>query len=79
MDPLIQGLWKFDYWSVFCLTWFTIPFIQEYMAAYDFTSRERFMRSLRNNIPQLIIMLVLFVVIIIVLAVTESGREALQR
>lgn len=49
------------------------------MAAGDFTSRERVMRSLRNNIPQLIIMLVLFVVIIIILAVTESGREALQR
>jgi uncharacterized membrane protein len=51
----------------------------EYLAAGDFTFRERFMRALRNNIPLLICYFVAFVVVVIILAVTEKGREALQQ
>ena len=49
----------------------------EYLAAGDFTFRERIMRALRNNIPLLIVYFVAFIVVIIILAVTEKGREAL--
>jgi hypothetical protein len=35
------------------------------------------MRSLRNNIPLLVIYFVAFIIIIIVLAFTDSGRKAL--
>ena len=74
---MIQGLWSFNYWCVFVLNWFILPFIQEYLAAGDFTAKERFMRSLRNNIPLMIVYFVTFIIIVIVLAVTESGRQAL--
>jgi hypothetical protein len=53
--------------------------MQEYIGAGDFTARERFMRALRNNVPFLILYFIAFIVIVIVLAVTESGRKALQR
>lgn len=74
---MIQGLWSINYWCVFVLNWFILPFIQEYLAAGDFTAKERFMRSLRNNIPLMIVYFVTFIIIVIVLAVTESGRLAL--
>jgi uncharacterized membrane protein len=46
----------------------------EYLAAGDFNARERVMRSIRNNIPVLIIYFVAFIAVIIILAVTEKGR-----
>lgn len=69
--------WRLNYWSVFILNWFVLPLYMEYLAAGDFTPRERFLRSLRNNIPILIIYFVAFICVIIVLAVTETGRTAL--
>jgi hypothetical protein len=47
------------------------------LAAGDFTVKERVMRSLRNNIPLLVIYFVTFIIIVIVLAFTDSGRKAL--
>ena len=70
-------LWSLNYWSVFILNWFVLPILQEYLAAGDFTVKERVMRSLRNNIPLLVIYFVAFTIIIIVLAFTDSGRKAL--
>jgi len=70
-------LWSLNYWSVFILNWFVLPILQEYVAAGDFTVKERVMRSLRNNIPLLVIYFVTFIIIVIVLAFTESGRKAL--
>ena len=70
-------LWSLNYWSVFILNWFVLPILQEYLAAGDFTVKERVMRSLRNNIPLLVIYFVAFIIIIIVLAFTDSGRKAL--
>ena len=70
-------LWSLNYWSVFILNWFVLPILQEYLAAGDFTMKERVMRSLRNNIPLLVIYFVTFIVIVIVLAFTDSGRKAL--
>ncbi len=67
------------YWATFFLNWIILPFLMEYLASGDFTRRERFMRALKNNIPILVVYLVLFVVVVIVLAVTESGREALRK
>jgi hypothetical protein len=72
-------LWSLNYWSVFILNWFVLPILQEYLAAGDFTVKERVMRSLRNNIPLLVIYFVAFIIIIIVLAFTDSGRKALQK
>ena len=69
--------WSLNYWSVFILNWFVLPILQEYLAAGDFTVKERVMRSLRNNIPLLVIYFVAFIIIIIVLAFTDSGRKAL--
>lgn len=37
------------------------------------------MRSLRNNVPMLIIYFVAFIVLVIVLATTENGRNALAK
>lgn len=62
--------WYVNYWAVFALNWFVLPFLIEYLAAADFTFKERVMRSIRNNIPMLVVYLVLFVVVIIILAVT---------
>jgi hypothetical protein len=62
---------------VFILNWFVLPILQEYLAAGDFTVKERVMRSLRNNIPLLVIYFVTFIIIVIVLAFTDSGRKAL--
>lgn len=70
-------LWSLNYWSVFILNWFVLPILQEYLAAGDFTVKERVMRSLRNNIPLLLIYFVTFIIIVIVLAFTDSGRKAL--
>ena len=70
-------LWSLNYWSVFILNWFVLPILQEYLAAGDFTMKERVMRSLRNNIPLMVIYFVTFIVIVIVLAFTDSGRKAL--
>ena len=70
-------MWSLNYWSVFILNWFVLPILQEYLAAGDFTMKERVMRSLRNNIPLLVIYFVAFMIIIIVLAFTDSGRKAL--
>jgi hypothetical protein len=70
-------LWSLNYWSVFILNWFVLPILQEYLAAGDFTVKERVMRSLRNNIPLLVIYFVTFIIIVIVLAFTDSGRKAL--
>ena len=70
-------MWSLNYWSVFILNWFVLPILQEYLAAGDFTVKERVMRSLRNNIPLLVIYFVAFIIIIIVLAFTDSGRKAL--
>ena len=72
-------LWSLNYWSEFILNWFVLPILQEYLAAGDFTVKERVMRSLRNNIPLLVIYFVAFIIIIIVLAFTDSGRKALQK
>lgn len=72
-------MWSLNYWSVFILNWFVLPILQEYLAAGDFTVKERVMRSLRNNIPLLVIYFVAFIIIIIVLAFTDSGRKALQK
>ena len=78
-NELLVYLWSFNYWSVFILNWFVLPFLQEYLAAGDFTRRERLMRSLRNNIPLLLIFFLAFIIILICLAFTEKGREALAK
>lgn len=61
------------------LNWFVLPILQEYLAAGDFTTTEKVMRSLRNNVPLLIIYFVAFILLVIVLATTESGRTALAK
>jgi len=72
-NPIVQAVWSINYWTVFVLNWFVLPILQEYLAAGDFTRRERIMRSLRNNIPLLLVYFVTFIIIMIVLAVTEKG------
>ena len=76
---MIVYFWSINYWSVFMLNWFVLPIMQEYLAAGDFTTKERVMRSLRNNIPMLLIFFVTFIIIVICLAFTESGRKALEK
>ncbi len=79
MNPYIQAIWSVNYWGAFVLNWFILPILQEYLAAGDFTTKERVMRSLRNNIPLLLIYVITFIIILIVLAVTESGQVALKK
>eukprot|EP00347_Sterkiella_histriomuscorum_P011527 403372114 len=78
VDEFLVVWWYINYWLVFGLNWFILPFLMEYLSAADFTFKERMMRSIRNNVPMLVVYLVLFVVVVIILAVTKSGREALQ-
>jgi peptidoglycan/LPS O-acetylase OafA/YrhL len=78
-NPIVQAVWSINYWTVFVLNWFVLPILQEYLAAGDFTRRERIMRSLRNNIPLLLVYFVTFIIIMIVLAVTEKGQQALKK
>jgi hypothetical protein len=68
---LIEAIWSVNYWTVFILNWFVLPILQEYLAAGDFTRRERVLRSLRNNIPLLLVYFVTFIIILIVLASTD--------
>jgi hypothetical protein len=75
---LIEAIWSINYWTVFTLNWFVLPVLQEYLAAGDFTRRERIIRSLRNNIPLLLVYFVTFIIILIVLGVTEQGQKALE-
>lgn len=79
MDEFLVVWWYITYWTVFVLNWFILPFLIEYLAAGDFTFKERMMRSIRNNVPMLIVYLVLFVIVVVILSVTESGREALRK
>jgi len=51
----------------------------EYLASGDFTTKEKIVRSIKNNIPMFILYLVLFIIVVIILAVTPSGREALEK
>jgi len=74
---LIEAIWSINYWTVFTLNWFVLPVLQEYLAAGDFTRKERIIRSLRNNIPLLLVYFVTFIIILIVLGVTEQGQKAL--
>jgi LMBR1-like membrane protein len=78
-NSLVVTLWSINYWAVFLLNWFILPLLQEYLAAGDFTRRERLMRSLRNNIPLMLVYFVTFIIIVIVLASTESGQAALAK
>ena len=75
---MIEAIWSINYWTVFTLNWFVLPVLQEYLAAGDFTRRERIIRSLRNNIPLLLVYFVTFIIILIVLGVTEQGQKALE-
>lgn len=79
MDEFLVIFWSVNYWSVFVLNWFIVPFLMEYLSAADFTVKERLIRSLRNNVPMLLVYVVLFLIVVIILAVTESGREALRK
>ena len=74
MDEFLVIFWSVNYWSVFVLNWFIVPFLMEYLSAADFTVKERLIRSLRNNVPMLLVYVVLFLIVVIILAVTESGR-----
>lgn len=74
---MIEAIWSINYWTVFTLNWFVLPVLQEYLAAGDFTRKERIIRSLRNNIPLLLVYFVTFIIILIVLGVTEQGQKAL--
>jgi len=67
------------YWGSFVLNWVVLPFLMEYLASGDFTTREKIMRSIKNNVPMLVVYLVLFIVVVIILSVTASGREALRK
>ncbi len=64
---------------MFILNWFTMPILNGFLAAGDFTAKEKLMRALRKNIPMIIFSFVAFIAIIICLAVTDSGRIALQK
>lgn len=46
----IVCMWSLAYWSAFFLTWAIIPIIQGYEDAGDFTVKERFKTSARNNL-----------------------------
>jgi len=61
------------------MNWFILPFLIEYLSAADFSTKERVVRSLKNNVPMLVVYLVLFLIVVIILAVTESGRDALKK
>lgn len=67
------------YWGSFVLNWVVLPFLMEYLASGDFTTKEKIMRSIKNNVPMLVVYLVLFIVVVIILSVTASGREALRK
>ncbi len=79
VDEFLVIWWYVNYWAVFALNWFVMPFLIEYLGAADFTVKERLLRSIRNNVPMLVIYMVVFVLVILILAVTESGREALEK
>jgi hypothetical protein len=72
-------VWKINYWVVFFLNWFALPILMQYLEAGDFTMTEKLMRALKNVVPYLIIYFLAFIAIVIILAVTESGRKALEQ
>ncbi|KAI8823560.1 LMBR1-like membrane protein-domain-containing protein [Fimicolochytrium jonesii] len=42
--------WKTVYWTMFCLTWFTIPILQSWVRAGDFKFRRRLWAALKDNL-----------------------------
>mmetsp|Transcript_23177 Transcript_23177/g.22653 ORF Transcript_23177/g.22653 Transcript_23177/m.22653 type:complete len:128 (+) Transcript_23177:209-592(+) len=72
------GWWYFNYWSIYLLNWFLLPFLMEYLEAAEATFKEKCIRALKNQVPWYAIYLILFALVVCILLFTDSGREALQ-
>ena len=72
-------VWSAVYWSAFVLTWFTIPLLQGYFEAGDFTFKDRMMSSLKDNLKFYGIVGALFVIFIVYIAIKENlhGKQLL--
>ena len=76
-DNVINMFWEINYWGMFTLNWFILPFLLEFVIAVDFSIKERVIRSLKNNFPYLLIYIFLFALIVVILALT--AKQALTR
>ncbi len=79
MDQFLIVCWTVNYWIVFSLNWFIMPFFIEFLSAGDFKVKEKLLRSAKNILPNIIFYVVFFLVAIVILSFTESGRESLKK
>ncbi|KAI8588706.1 LMBR1-like membrane protein-domain-containing protein [Geranomyces variabilis] len=49
-DDFLLTYWKAVYWTMFCLTWFTIPMTQAWVRAGDFRLGRRLWAALKDNL-----------------------------
>ncbi|KAK9720545.1 hypothetical protein K7432_004089 [Basidiobolus ranarum] len=49
-ETLLLGLWRTIYWTMFFLTWATIPLMQNYVLSGGFTFRQKFRGAIRSNL-----------------------------
>ena len=79
MSRYLVSWWYANYWTNYVMAWLFVPLVMEYLAAGEFTFADKFYRSVKNNIPWYIMYFVIFVVLILILAFSESGRQALAK
>ncbi|CAD8049363.1 unnamed protein product [Paramecium primaurelia] len=75
---LQQGLfltWRILYWSNFLLSWFILPFFQDYEDSGDFFWRERMKYSIKKNLLIYTVGLILGIIIIILLALNSDSSD----
>lgn len=49
-EKLILYLWKFNYWSTFCLTWILLPVLQEFFRSGHFSKAKKVKEALKRNL-----------------------------
>ena len=64
-DTLQIG-YQFIYWTVFFCSWIFVPLMQEYEDSGDFTKKQKFIRSIKNNIIYYGILLIIAIVVLVI-------------
>ena len=58
--------YQFIYWTVFFCSWIFVPLMQEYEDSGDFTKKQKFIRSIKNNIIYYAILLIIAIVVLVI-------------
>ncbi|CAD8058048.1 unnamed protein product [Paramecium sonneborni] len=67
--------WRILYWSNFLLSWFILPFFQDYEDSGDFCWKDRMKYSIKKNLLIYTVGLILGIIIIILLALNSDSSD----